>query len=201
VDIQPPFDVVQELPTTFGRRYPDDFESTAPVSRTEVPEAQKVEAWLLSRSDFGRAAERQQAGLLFRDLETKLAQPLFHGRCESFDLSVSLKTCHKIVCEAHEMGGSFTSTLHPFLKPKVNYVVKIDVGQARRNGPALRRTLLRPDQDSIAERTGPQPLPDESQDGRVFDFDPKHLHEPPVIQVIEESPYVSLKDPVHPASH
>src|SRR5207245_6927503 len=78
-------------------------------------------------------------------------------------------------------------SLHP-LEPQVQRVVQIDVGQRRRDHPALRCSGLRMDHFAILSQYAcPQPLADQVQKGSISDSLFEHSLQPFPLNVVKES--------------
>ena len=106
---------------------------------------------------------------------------------------------HVIVGETDQAGLTLTLMREDPLEPQVEPVMKVDVGQDRRNWAPLEHPLLRPHDPAMDHGSCPQPFLDQPQDHRVADPKPEHLHQPRMVEMVEEPMDVGFKDVIHAA--
>jgi len=80
--------------------------------------------------------ERDQASLLGVQSQTVLAKTLADDRGDPPSIRFVHKHQDKIVRVADQFGGATQARFHVLLKPFVQHIMQIDVGQQRRNRPA-----------------------------------------------------------------
>ncbi len=99
-----------------------------------------------------------------------------------------LKRADKIIRVPNQAGLALGVPLDDFLKPQVQHVVQIHVGQDWRNDSALGSPRQRMRHLSVGiEHPGPEPFPDQPQQLLVADPSAQHLDECILIEVVEES--------------
>src|SRR6266702_282049 len=186
-----------------AHRLPQDRETAiAPLGGADVREAKEVErlgfAQTLACAAFGsKRPKLQQPGLLRIQLQAELAQPLGQLRSKPLGIGLHPESEHDIVRVAYDdhLAARMLSTPRPH--PQVKRVVKVDIGQKRRCTAALGRTLLHARALTILQHTGCQPFLDEPHDAPVRDAMLDELHQPSVIDRVEETPDVHIEHPVH----
>src|SRR5688500_15501927 len=109
-----------------------------------------------------------------------------------------LETHDEVIRIAHDDDIAGRSRLSPSISPQVEHVVQVDVGQQRANASALYRTFLTARQLPVLQHTGPEPFLDQAHDAPVRHAMLDKLHQPFVIQRVEESANVCVEYPAHP---
>src|SRR6516164_445662 len=200
---QPDFHPHQESTAASHGRDPDYRESSLSVPTADVSEPEKVEpprAFPLMRGPLVRkTTEDHELRLPVRDREMELPQPLLQRGAEALRIPSVLEAGHVIVGETDQAGLALTLMREDPLEPQVEHVVKVDVGQDRRNWPPLEHPLLRPHDHAIDHGSCPQPFLDQSQDHRVADPKPEHLHQPRMVEMVEEPVDVGFDDVIYAA--
>ena len=75
--------------------------------------------------------------------------------------------------------------------------VQVDVGKERRSAASLRRPLLTACPRPVFQQAGAQPFLDEPHDAPIPDAVLDELHQPAVVDGIEEPTDVHVEHPVH----
>src|SRR2546421_7809192 len=88
-------------------------------------------------------------------------------------------------------------SLSPLLDPQVQHVVKIDIGQQRRDTPALNRTDLTGYPFAVLQHARIEPFLDQSNHAPVRYPVLQELHQPFMLQRIEEALKVGVEHPLH----
>ena len=87
--------------------------------------------------------------------------------------------------------------LPPPLDPEIEHVVQVHVGQEGRNAGPLGRALLTPCPLPVLQHAGLEPFLDQSHDAPVRNPVLDELHQPPVVDGLEEPTDVGIEHPVH----
>src|SRR5271154_28597 len=77
------------------------------------------------------------------------------------------------------------------------HVVQVDIGQQRTNASALNRTDLTLYSLAILQHTGVEPFLDQPHDALIRHTMLDELHEPRVLQRVEEAAQIRIEHPVH----
>lgn len=101
------------------------------------------------------AAELQQPGFVPMQFERELLEPRSHLLPEAARFGLVLEAHDQIVGVAHDDHVALGFAPPPLLRPKVEDVVQVDVGQQRRDHRALRRPPFH--WRAIARLPGPRP--------------------------------------------
>lgn len=115
---------------------PLDLEDPIAVGTAIVGESQKVENFrfaLASSSPifFGKSAEFDQSRFLRVQLQAELCHPRVKLAEESLGIGPVLKSHDKVVCIADDDDISACIASSPLVRPKVEYVMQVDVRQER----------------------------------------------------------------------
>ena len=129
--------------------------------------------------------------------QVELPTPLGELGPESFGIRLDLESHHDVIGEAHDDDVALRTLLTPGLDPQVKHVMEIDVRQQRRCTAALRRPFLHSRSLPLLQHARVQPFLDETYDASVRDAVLDKLHEPAVVDGIEESTDVDVEHPVH----
>src|ERR1700722_15617362 len=95
-----------------------------------------------------------------------------------------LKSSHEVIGEAYEDDLSARLFLPPLLKPEIEHVVKIDVGQHWANTPALNCPYLTLHPLALFQHACLDPFLDQAHDAPVGYAMLDKLHQPPVIESV-----------------
>jgi hypothetical protein len=141
------FDRSQLCPHPISARLPFKLEGAPAGSATDMSKTKKVERFRLSKttafSIFSRkAAEFNQPGLIRMQRKRELFQPLPHIFQEPFRVSFVLKAHDKVIGVPHYDDLTSGVVFTPVIGPKVERIVKIDIGQKRRCHGSLRSAHL-----------------------------------------------------------
>src|SRR3989449_2251603 len=142
-------------------------------------------------------AELQEARLLGMQLQPELPDPLGKFRPEPLGIRLDLKSKHAVVGEPDDDDIAAGSRPAPYLDPEVKRVVEVEVRQERRCAAALRRPLLHPYSLPVLQHACVQPFLDEPHDAPVRNPVLDELHQPSVVDGIEEATDVHVEHPVH----
>jgi hypothetical protein len=103
----------------------------------------------------------------------------------------------KIIRKTHHDDITASLLLSPSLDPQVEHIVQVDIGQQRANASALNRTDLTLYSLAILQHTGVEPFLDQPHDALIRHTMLDELHEPRVLQRIEEAAQIRIEHPVH----
>src|SRR6516225_311445 len=197
------FDFSQFRLQSLGHGLTQDRE-VLPVSLlgTDVREAEKVERLRFAQATLppiegSPRAELDQPGLVRVQLQPELGEPLTQGGQELLRLGAMLKSNNEVVRVTHDDDIAGRLRLPPLLDPQVEHIVQVDVGHQRANAAALHRTGGTLRSDPILQHAGLQPFTDEPTDARVRNPVLDELHQPFVVDGIEEPTNVRVQHPVH----
>src|SRR5256712_4258478 len=159
-----------------------DGELPPPASRTDVGKAQKVKrAWLrppaLVRLRQSLAPKLDQASLARMQPQPVLLESLSQHRQDSLRILPILKTENEVVRVPDFIGFAPQPRLHHVLKPLIEHVVQVNVGQQRANDLPLAHPRLRHQQPSVLQHPGLDPLPDQPENAPVVHPFLDQLHE------------------------
>lgn len=176
--------------------------SIAPLLPANVREAEEVKCLRLFESSrrpvLGRIrAEFQQARFLGMQCQVKRPKPFGEFDPEPLGIRLDLESHHDVVDKTHDDDVAVRALLTPGLDPQVKHVVEVDVRQQGRRAAALRRPLLHPCSLPVLQYAGVQPFLDEPHGASVRDAVLDELHEPAVVERVEESTDVDIEHPVH----
>src|SRR5213593_3965108 len=185
-----------------AHRLPQHRELPLPRLSAAVREAEKVEALgspAAPASPVGRreAADLDEARLVGMQRQPELREPLAQLGEELLGLLPMLESHDEVVGEAHDHDLSARLLLSPPLDPEIEHVVQVEVGQQRADAPALHRPDRAPCPRALLQHAGGQPFLDESHDAPVRHAVLDELHQPPVVEGVEEPPDVGIEHPVH----
>ncbi len=131
------FDRSQPCPHPISARLPFKLEGAPAGSATDMSKTKKVERFRLSKttafSIFSRkAAEFNQPGLIRMQRKREFSQPLPHIFQEPFRVSFVLKAHDNVIGVPHYDDLTAGVVFTPVIGPKVERIVKMDIGQKRR---------------------------------------------------------------------
>jgi len=186
------FDLAQLRLQSLAHRLPSHSEAPITALRgTTVREAQEVERLGLSLttplSVLGRKrAELQEPRLLGMQFQLELAQSLHQLSPTLLGIGFTLEPEHDVIGIPHDDHVAVGAPLTPCLDPEIEHVVEVDVRQERRCTAALRRPFFHPLALPILPHPGVQPFPDKPHEASVCNPVLDKLHQPPVVDGIEE---------------
>src|SRR5579864_1778239 len=187
----------------FAHRLTQHREATLACLPATVREAKEVEAPrrapITTRLSITprTASELDQSRLLGVQFQPKAREPLAQLGKEPLGLDSMLEPNDKVIGEAHHDDITAGLLLSPSLDPQVEHIVQVDVGQQRANASALNRTDLTLYSLTILKHTGTEPFLDQPHDALVCHSVLDELHEPRVLQRIEEAAQIRIEHPVH----
>src|SRR2546425_4456773 len=186
-----------------AHRLPQHRELPSPRLPAAVREAEKIES-LRSPVAPAPAADRREAAkldetrLVGMQRQPELRQPLAQLGEELLGLLPMLEPDDKVIREAHDHDISARLLLSPPLGPKIEHVVQVEIGQQRADAPALHRSHFAPCPRPVLQHAGVQPFLDEPHDAPVRHAVLDELHQPPVVEGVEEPTDIGVEHPVHP---
>src|SRR5437867_964698 len=186
-----------------AHRLPQHRELPPPRLPATVREAEKVEALgspVAPAPSGGRreAAELDEARLVGMQRQPELREPLAQLGEALLGLLPVLASHDKVIGEAHDHDVPARLRLPPPLDPEIEHVVQIKIGQQRADAPALHRSHFAPCPLPLLQHAGGQPFLDEPHDAPVRHAVLDKLHQPPVVEGVEEPTDVGIEHPVHP---
>src|SRR5881296_434886 len=107
----------------------------------------------------------------------------------------------EVISEAHDDHVAPRLLPPPSLSPEVEHIMKIEVRQERADTPTLHGPHLTACPLPILQHTGPEPFLDEPHDAPVRHTVLDELHQPSVVESVEEAPDVGVEHPVHLLRH
>src|SRR5208283_3474531 len=143
------------------------------------------------------APELDQSRLLGVQFQTKAREAFTQLRKEPLGLDLMLEPNDKIVSKTHHDDITASLLLSPSLDPQVKHIVQVDIGQQRTNTSALHRTDLTLYSLAILKHTGTEPFLDQPHDALIRHTMLNELHEPRMLQRIEEATQIRIEHPVH----
>ncbi len=140
-------------------------------------------------------AKTQRLRLVQRQFQSELPQPFLNSLLERARLVPVIKAAHEVVRKAEQPALPTIAFAHFALKPQVQHIVQIHVGQHRGDYPALRRASLRVlDASFCFEDAGPQPFADQAYHRSIVDSLFQHPYQPIMPEMVEEPFDVSFDD-------
>ena len=198
---KPLFSACQKLVATLPTRETNYRELPAAIRSTYVRETQKVKrlgSFVVCRLPIsGEASEEQQPRLVIGQCQVKSRESFPQLSVEVLRVPLVLETHHKIVRKPNQMSLASKPPSHLLLEPQVEHKVQIHVGQKRAERAALRRPLLRSDDDAVLHDAGPEPFAKQAQDDPVGNAVRHHPHQPLMIDVVKVSADVGLVEMPH----
>ena len=178
------------------------LELSGPGLRADVREAQELERLRLRITTAGTVRggvppELDQPCLLLGHLQRELRQSFTEIGLEPLGVVAMLEARHVVVGETHDDHVTAGVSPAPLVGPQVEDVVKVDVGEQRRDRCPLDRSLRRLRPLPLFDDPGPEPLADQSQDSLVRDPVLEELLQPALVEPSEEVADVSVEHPVH----
>ena len=98
-----------------------------------------------------------------------------------------LKPHDEVIGKTHDDGAPVRPRRPPSLYPQVEHVVEVEVGQERADAPALDGPGLGVGSLPFLQHARPQPFLDEAHDAPVRHTMLDRLHQPPVVERVEEA--------------
>src|SRR5438128_3297002 len=189
-----------------SHRQPQHREPALTRLRAAMREAEEVKGLrlaLATRTCATRrqAAEAQQSRLVGMQLETEWRKPLAQRGHEALGLVPMLEPDHEVIGKAHDDDIASRLLLSPLPNPEVEHIVQVEVGQERADAAALDRAHFPLCSLPVFQHAGGQPLLDEPHDAPVRHMVLDELHQPLVLQRIEEAANVGIEHPVHFLRH
>src|SRR6266571_2591695 len=187
----------------FANRLPQHREAPiTPLPPTDVCEAEEVERLGLPLATllpvFGRVwAEFQELRFLGMQLEAELPEPFGELRPESHSVRLVLKAKHNVIREPYDDDVAAGPLPAPRLDPEVECVVEVDVRQERRRAAPLWRAFVHSHPLPVLQHAGVQPFLDEPHHAPVRYPVLEELHQPFVVDGVEEATNVQVEHPVH----
>src|SRR6266508_1083419 len=196
------FDLLQLRSFPLTHRPPIDREHSAALLATDVREAQKVECF---RFPFATplsivccvVAKLDDARFLGMQFQFELGETFRQFVMKPRGVRLVLKAHHEVISPADDNHVAFGFCLAPVLHPEVEHVVQIDVGQQRRGTAALWRPFFTARPLPLFQHACVQPLAYQSQYPLVHYPVFEELHQPFMVQTIEEPADVSIQHPAH----
>jgi hypothetical protein len=115
------------------------------------------------------AAKLDQAGLVRMQRQRKLPQPFAHRVPEATGVALVLKADDDIVGVPHDDHVARGLAPSPALRPEVESIVQVDVGQQRRDHRTLPSPPVACRYDPVFQNTRLQPFLDQADDALVAD--------------------------------
>src|SRR5262249_9033967 len=143
------------------------------------------------------AAELQQPRLVGMERQAELREPLAQRNQKALCVITMLKAQDKVIRKPHDDDLAVRLRAAPSLDPEVEPAVQVQVRQQRTNTAALDGPYLTDGSLPVLQHSCVQPFLDEAQDAPVCYPVLDKLHQPSVVQGIEERPDVRVEHPVH----
>src|SRR5665213_536119 len=144
-----------------------------------------------------KTAELDQSRLLGMQFRTEVREPLAQLPEEPLCLDSMLEPNDNIISKTYHDDITASLLLSPSLDPQVEHIVQVDVGQQRTHTATLNRTDLTLYSLAILKHTGTEPFLEQPHDALVCHTMLDELHEPRMLQRIEEATQVRIEHPVH----
>src|SRR5712692_1082414 len=169
---------------------------------TDVREAKKVECLRFPLSSplsiFSRiATELDDARFLGMQFQFELSEAFRQFLMKPLGVRWTLKTHDEVIGPANHNHVAFGFCLTPVLRPEVEHIVQVDVGQQRRGTAALWCSLFTARPLSLFQHACVQPFTDEPHHALVSYSVLDELHQPLMVQAIKERADVSIQHPIH----
>src|SRR6266571_1564656 len=169
---------------------PHDAGHAVPIWCPEKLESQKGEAPLLA---WVKTAEPAQMGFLGCHLEVEFRQPCGQHSKKPFRVLLQAEGTHPVIRISAQQCFPLTVWFHHFLKPYVQGIVQIHIGEDGRDRAALGRPSLGIDDLTIrVHNTCLQPFTDQVEKGPVVDTHAQHVHQPRMVHMLEAAFDISL---------
>jgi CheY-like chemotaxis protein len=165
-------------------------------------EAQEVEGLRFAEPAPGAsgrrmAAELEQAGLVRMERQRELLQPRTHRVSEAVSVRLVLEADDDIISIADDDHVACGLAPSPALRPEIEHVVQIDVGEQRRDHRSLPGSRLADHDGPVLQNTRLQPLSDEADDAPVADPVLHEASQPGLTDRVEERSNIGVQDVVH----
>ncbi len=197
------FDFLQLSALPLAHRPPQHREHpVASLLATDVGEAKKVECLglpLPASLSIIRCvkAELDYARFLGMQFQFELGEALRQFLVKLFGVRLVLKAHDEVISPTDDDNVAFGFCLTPVLHPEVEHVVQIDVSQQRRGTAALWRSFFTARPLSFFQHARVQPFTDEPHHALVSHSVLDELHQPFMVQTIEERTDVTIQHPFH----
>jgi len=181
----------------------DRIHPIASLLPTNVGEAQEVECLrpILAAPETVRSRVRpklDQPRLFRMQRQTELLESLLEFGQTPLRRRSALKSDHEVVRPPYDDHVAAEAVrLSPVIDPEVEYVMKENVRQQRGDDPALRRSLIDSLPSPLLQHAGLEPFADQTHDAQISDAMLDELHEPSVVNRVEEPSNVRIDNPVH----
>jgi hypothetical protein len=119
-------------PKTFAYRPDVNREPPPPAARTHVREAEEIEGrrlWRVGTTREGRASERQQPRLLGMKRQAILRESLVKDLQDPLRILAVLKAENEVISVPDFGGLPAQARFHLVLKPLIEHVMQVDIGQ------------------------------------------------------------------------
>ena len=175
------------------------------IDPADVFEAQELEGAGLpavgGRALAGKPPKEQHPGLVRSQLQSKLLHAVGECAVEVLGVALVLKRDDEIVHKARQIGFALPIFLGSLLKPEVEHIVQIDIGEAGRNRAALRGTGFRPRDDAVFHHARVEPFANQPCDHGVRNTQGDHLAQPLMIEMREIALDIRFVDMAHFPGH
>src|SRR5271167_857308 len=143
------------------------------------------------------APELDQSRLLGVQFQSKARKPFAQLGEEPLGLDLMLEPNDKVIGKAHHDDITAGLLLPPSLDPQVEHIMQVNIGQQRANASTLNRTDLTLYSLAILKHTSTEPFLDQPHDALIRHTMLNELHEPRMLQRIEEATQIRIEHPVH----
>lgn len=140
-----------------------------------------------------QTAAPQEMGLLWRDLEVELLQPLGEYPVQPLCIVPIAEGAPPVIGIAPQQRFAASARFDDLGTPQGQGIVPIPVGQDGGHRPAWGRTGIRVANLSVRlQNTSLQPFPDQVQQGPVLKAHAEHVHEPRLVPRVDAAWHVRL---------
>src|SRR5579863_4846906 len=197
------FHLVQLRLQPFAHRLPQHRKPpVASLLHADMRKAKEVERLRFPFATPRPAVDRigtefQESRFLGMQFQVELPHSLGEFRPKLVGIRLAVEAHHDVVSESHDDHIAVRLLPPPCLDPQIEYVMKIDVRQKRRDTSALGRPFLRPYSFPIFQHAGLEPFLDQPHDAPICNPVLDELHQPFVGNPIEKALDVQIQHPVH----
>src|SRR5512144_862595 len=182
---------------------PLELEAPAPGLPADVREAEEAKRLRLAQAPplaipGGKPPELDQPRLLGRQLQVELREPSAKVSVKPLCVLPVLESHHGIVSEAHDHDLTTRAPAPPLMGPEVEDVVRINVGEQRRNRSPLRNAFIERRPRPILDDPRGHPLLDQPQDPLIRDPVLNKPLQPLMVKAGEVVPEIQVEHPAHP---